>query len=258
MSYTPRILKAIPSVPVVPVEDEQKNTTGTQNHILLPLVDDSDSPDSPDSPGINIIRDASTARAYSEELEEEDICARATCAIRGGMFFLPGQGHKTPDPAPLPLGNEPETRAPVPGHFEPLPGHLPGHLAKNSPDPAEFSSHIHKQIATFTTWAAAWAFGAGLFDRGRVGFHYDQAQDLYTVTLEAARPPASPLPDLPVDLRKTFTSYAEAHAYGRDLVGRYRISTWRDPITERYAVTDPGWVEERLAEVRRREMEIHA
>ena len=39
----------------------------------------------------------------------------------------------------------------------------------------------------------------------------------------------------------------------RDLVGRYRISTWRDPITERYAVTDPGWVEERIAEVRRRE-----
>ena len=73
-----------------------------------------------------------------------------------------------------------------------------------------------------------------------------------------ARPPASPLPDLPVDLRKTFPSYAEAWAYGRPFVGRYRISTWRDPITERYAVTDPGWVEERIAEVRRREMEIHA
>ena len=123
----------------------------------------------------------------------------------------------------------------------------PSHNHQQAPDPD------HGQTRHFDTWPAAWAFGAGLFGRGRVGFHYDQAQDRYAVTLSAARPPASPLPDLPVDLRKTFTSYAEAHAYGRDLVGRYRISTWRDPITERYAVTDPGWVEERIAEVRRRE-----
>ena len=121
----------------------------------------------------------------------------------------------------------------------------PSHNHQQAPDPD------HGQTRHFDTWPAAWAFGAGLFGRGRVGFHYDQAQDRYTVTLEAARPPASPFPDLPADLRKTFPSYAEAHAYGRDLVGRYRISTWRDPITGRYAVTDLAWVEERLTQFRR-------
>ena len=121
----------------------------------------------------------------------------------------------------------------------------PSHNHQQAPDPD------HGQTRHFDTWPAAWAYGEAHFSGHRVGFHYDQAQDRYTVTLEEARPPASPLPDLPVDLRKTFTSYAEAHAYGRDLVGRYRISTWRDPITGRYAVTDLAWVEERLTQSRR-------
>lgn len=121
----------------------------------------------------------------------------------------------------------------------------PSHNHEQTPTPDQ------DQIATFATWAAAWAFGEARFKGHRVGFHYDERADLYTVTLAPARPPASPLPDLPEAHRQTFPSYAQAWAYGRAFVGRYRFSTWRDPITERYAVTDPGWVEERLAKFRR-------
>ena len=244
MSYTPRILKVFP---VFPVDDPEKQLPGTANSPLLPLVDNDNVPNVPNVPDVDMIRDTPLARVHGEELEEGDIYARAARAIGGGMFRAPGTGTEAPDPALLPLVDDPEKVFPV----NLAPGTKTGTEAQNAPDPARSSSHNHTQTRHFATWPAAWAFGAGLFGGCRVGFHYDQAQDRYTVTLEEARPPASPLPDLPADLRKTFPSYAEAHAYGRAFVGRYRISTWRDPMTGRYAVTDLAWVEERLTQFRR-------